>query len=94
VLRGAGVGASLVAGAVSLCRVTIAAAGAAIETLARATSAQTRSRGVSDVCFVELIVPPVDAARDVRWNITGAPSRFRRWEDSSVAATAVLRGCI
>jgi hypothetical protein len=52
--------------------VTIAAAGAAVETLARETSAQTRSRGVPYVCFVELIVPPVDAARDVRRNITGA----------------------
>jgi membrane-associated phospholipid phosphatase len=56
----------------SLWRVTIAAAGVAAATLAMATSAQIKSRGVPYVCFVELIVPPVDAAHDVRRNITGA----------------------
>jgi hypothetical protein len=76
VLRGAGAAAWLVVAVESLLRVTIAAAGEAVERLATPTSAQTRSRGVPYMCFVELIVPPVDAARDVRWNITGAlPAR-------------------
>src|SRR3569623_37135 len=90
VLRGAGAAEWLVVSIESLWRVTIAAAGAAVEMLAMTTSAQTSSRGVPYICFVELIVPPVDAARDVRWNITGALPAFRRREDSSVAAPAVL----
>jgi hypothetical protein len=61
----------LVVAVESLRRVTMAAAGMAVETLAMPTSAQTKSRGVPYMCFVELIVPPGDAARDVRGNITG-----------------------
>jgi hypothetical protein len=87
VLRGAAVAERPVVAVESLWRVTIAAAGVAATTLA--TSVETRSFVVPYMCFVDLIVPPVDAARDVERT---SPVLFPccRREDFSVAATAVL----
>jgi hypothetical protein len=46
------------------------------------------------MCFVELIVPPVDAARDVRWNITGALPAFIVGKTPPLLRQQSFRGCI
>jgi hypothetical protein len=74
--------------------VTVAAAGAAAIALALTTSAQAKSLDAGSMCFVDLIVPPVDAARDVCENVTGAlpldrAGRSLRCSDSGPSAGSI-----